>query len=120
MPFGSGAFVARLSASLSTLQQTTYFNALGNINGRAVAVHPATNEVYFGGQCYNGIIETTGGLQPQFEGFSTGFGTGCLARFDALLAGGHDTDPDAFSFADQFAVAFVSTERLRRHAAWST
>jgi hypothetical protein len=102
---GSGAFVARLSASLATLEQTTYFTAGGNINGQAVVVHPSTSEVYFGGQCYVNVPETTGGLQPEFMGFDTGFGTGCLARFDALLAGGDDTDPDAFSFADQFAVA---------------
>lgn len=105
VPSSGGAFVARFSASLSTLQQTTYFTSGGNVNGRAVVVHPSTNEVYFGGQCYVGIPETTGGLQPEFVGFDTGFGTGCLARFDALLAGGDDTDPDAFSFADQFAVA---------------
>jgi hypothetical protein len=104
-PSAGGAFVASLSASLSTLHQTTYFTAQGNISGQAIAVHPSTSEVYFGGQCYDGVIETAGGLQSEYEGFSTTFGTGCLARFDALLAGGDDPDPDAFSFADQFAVA---------------
>lgn len=109
LPTKIGAFagyVTRLSASLSAVEQTTYFTpAVSNLAGGAIAIHPATDEVYWGGQCVEGIPETAGGLQPVYAGGLTEFGTGCLGRFDALLSGGDDLDPDAFAFTDQFAVA---------------
>lgn len=99
-------YIARLSASLSTIDQTTYFTpSVSNLAGGAIAIHPGTNEAYWGGQCSQGIPETTGGLQPVYGGELTSFGTGCLARFDALLSGGQDLDPDAFAFTDQYGVA---------------
>ncbi len=99
------AFVARFSASLSTLNQSTYFTSDYHVLGMSLAVHPSSGEVYFGGQCREGIVETAGGLQPEYAGGSTAFGTGCMVRLDATLAANTDLDPDAFSFTDQFAVA---------------
>lgn len=96
-------FIASFSASLATLHQATYFVTDAHFLGMALTVHPVSGEVYFGGQCVDGLVETTGGLQPEYLGGFTSFGTGCLSRFDDALSGTPDGEPDPFTFTDQFA-----------------
>jgi hypothetical protein len=85
-PFMAGligdAFVARLSADLTQLLQSTYLGGGNSDNARALAVHPTTGEVYVAG--YTNSLDfpgTNGGAQADNSGSSDAF----VARLSADL-----------------------------------
>ena len=101
------AFVSRFSADLITLIKSTYLGAAGNDVATALAIHPATGEVYVAG--YTTSTTTTfpgvsGGAQGSLGG---GTFDAFVSRFSADLTA-TDTTPDAFAFAIQTNVPVLS------------
>lgn len=67
----SDAFVARLDSGLTQLVQTTYLGGSGGENAVALAIHPATGDVYVGGVTDSSDFPVTGGggLRGLDDGF---------------------------------------------------
>ena len=66
------AFVARLDATLTTLNQTTYLGGSGEDAGYALAIHPTSGEVFVAGTTSSADFPgTAGGAQPAFRRDST-------------------------------------------------
>jgi hypothetical protein len=81
---GYDAFVARLDASLDVVRQSTYLGGGGNLDvGTAVAVDPATGDIFAAGQTDSlDFPGTSGGAQAAAAGaYSDGF----VARLDPTL-----------------------------------
>ncbi|MBK7473636.1 MAG: hypothetical protein IPI73_26365 [Betaproteobacteria bacterium] len=79
---GQDAFVSRLSADLTTLKRSTYLGGTGPDPAYALAIHPATGEVYVAGDTSSPTLPgTTGSAQPAPGGGSDAF----VARFSADL-----------------------------------
>src|SRR5262249_45573976 len=76
------AFVARLSASLTTLRQTTYLGGGGFDQATAIAVAPQTGDVYVVGQTSSPNFPVTAGAA---QTASPGGGDAFVARLDATL-----------------------------------
>ncbi|MFZ8860118.1 MAG: SBBP repeat-containing protein, partial [Thermocrinis sp.] len=77
------AFVARLSADLKTLHQSTYLGGSGSDEANALAVHPTTGDVYVAGYTYStNFPNTSGGAQGSHGG---GFFDAFVARLSADL-----------------------------------
>ena len=77
------AFLARFSSTLTTLIQATFLGAGGTDRGLAVAIHPATGDVYLAGETNSVPFPgTTGGAQPAFGG---GVRDAFVARFPSTL-----------------------------------
>jgi hypothetical protein len=74
--------VARLSANLGTLHQSTWFGGTANEDSFAIAAHPTSGEVYVYGstETMTGLPGVAGGAIPTFVG-SGGF----VVRFNAAL-----------------------------------
>jgi len=80
---GSDAFVARLDGALTTVEQATYLGGGGNDAAGAMALDPATADVYVAGDtASNPFPGTAGGAQSAFGGGSDGF----VARLSCDLA----------------------------------
>lgn len=78
----SDAFVARLNSTLTSLTQSTYFGGSSNDFARAVALNPATSEVFIAGtSAGTDLPGTAGGAQAVSGGGRDGF----LARFGGDL-----------------------------------
>jgi hypothetical protein len=78
-------FVARLSADLRTLHQSTYLGGSRWDTAYALAIHPTTGDVYVaGGTDSNNFPRTSGGAQTGRGGNSDAF----VARLTADLAAG--------------------------------
>ncbi len=76
-------FVARLDPSLTRLYGSTYFGGVYEDRVVAVAVHPATGEIYAAGQTQSPDLSgVEGGAQTAPPGNFDGF----VARFDATLS----------------------------------
>ena len=76
-------FVARLTPDLQRLEQATYFGGSGTDLAFAIAIHPATREVYIAGQtCSPDLPGTSDAAQPRYAGNCDAF----VARFDPKLA----------------------------------
>jgi hypothetical protein len=76
------AFVARLNATLTTLSQATYLGGSGADSGEALAIHPASGEVFVTGDTQSTDFPgTTGGAQP-----ANGGGPGPIGPRDAFVA----------------------------------
>ncbi|MBK9605711.1 MAG: hypothetical protein IPO58_04525 [Betaproteobacteria bacterium] len=76
------AYVSRLSADLTTLKRSTYLGGSGPDQAYALAIHPATGEVYVAGDTSSPTLPgTTGSAQPAPGGGSDAF----VARFSADL-----------------------------------
>jgi uncharacterized repeat protein (TIGR01451 family) len=76
------AFVARFSASLTALVQATYLGGEGTDQASALAIHPATGDVYVAGQTESTDFPgTSGGAQPASRGNTDAF----VARLDSGL-----------------------------------
>ena len=76
------AFVARLNANLTAINQTTYFGGSNIDTGVAMIIHPTSGEVYLTGLAISTDVPgTTGGAQPTSGGGSDSY----LARFSANL-----------------------------------
>jgi hypothetical protein len=68
------AFVARLSADLRTLHQSTYLGGSGDDYAPALAIHPTTGEVYVAGITRStDFPKTTGGAQASYRGYHDAF-----------------------------------------------
>ena len=101
------AFVSRFSADLTTLIKSTYLGAAGNDRAYALAIHPATGEVYVAGQTTSTTTTfpgVNGGAQGSFGGGSY---DAFVSRFSADLTA-TDTTPAAFAFAIQTNVPVLS------------
>src|SRR5262249_47505419 len=76
------AFVARLNASLTSLEQATYLGGSGDDSGRALAIDPTTGDVIIGGRTASANFPgTNGGAQSALSGDADGF----VARLNASL-----------------------------------
>jgi hypothetical protein len=93
------AFVARLTADLTTLTRATYLGGRGDDGALALAIHARSGDVYIAGATNSGDLPgTAGGAQPSFGG-------GFVARLTADLTtltkttylGGHDDFPYALA-----------------------
>ena len=81
----SDAFVARLSADLKTLHQSTYLGGNGSDGAYALVIHPTTGEVYVAGYTVSpNFPKTSGGAQESNEGYSDAF----VARLSVNLTNG--------------------------------
>jgi hypothetical protein len=80
------AFVARLTAGLTTLTKATYLGGSSDDVAMALAIHPTSSDVYVAGQTRStNFPGTTGGPQTTYGGVSDAF----VARLTAdLTAGG--------------------------------
>jgi len=77
------AFVARLSADLRTLHQSTYLGGSNRDHATALAIHPTTGEVYVAGWTWSDNFPgTTGGAQGIFRG---GLQDAFVARLNSSL-----------------------------------
>jgi hypothetical protein len=92
------AFVARLNQTLTVLYQATYLGGSGIDEARAIAIHPATGEVYVAGLTGSSNFPgTSGGAQPVNGG---GSDDAFVVRLNAALTalnqgtyvGGNDED----------------------------
>src|SRR4029077_6057966 len=62
--FGGGTFdavVLRFNSALTTLIQATFLGGLGNDSANAIAIHPATGDVYVAGRTESPHFPGTGG-----------------------------------------------------------
>jgi len=86
------AFVARLNASLTVLDQATYLGGNFSDEARALAIAPTTGEVYVAGLTDSTDFPgTSGGAQSALGVTRGGFGAGVVASLkalDAVLADG--------------------------------
>jgi hypothetical protein len=86
-PAGDGnvnAFIARLNAALTTLNQATYLGG-GSSSAQALAINPITGEVYVAGHTNSTSFPgTAGGAQSAYSG---GQSDAFVARLSADLAG---------------------------------
>jgi hypothetical protein len=100
------AWVGRLSADLTALRRSTYLGGMVQDDARALAIDPASGNVYVAGTTTSttGIPGTAGGAQP-----SGGGGTfdAFVSRFSLDLQAG-DAVPSPFAFAAQTAVPTFS------------
>jgi hypothetical protein len=78
---GQDAFIARLDPGLTTLDQATYLGGAGDDVPIALAIHPATGDVYVAGYTYGNFPGTTGGAQAASGGLQDAF----VARLTADL-----------------------------------
>jgi hypothetical protein len=81
---GNDGFVARLNTGLTTLRQATYLGGSDIDNAEALAIHPASGELYVAGATVStNVPGTAGGAQPAYGG---GFSEGFVARLSPDLA----------------------------------
>jgi hypothetical protein len=98
--FGGGyydAFVARLSADLRILHQSTYLGGGEEDGANAIAIHPTTGEIYVAGGTYStNFPNTTGGAQRSSGGDSDAFvarlNQGLTRILQSTYLGGSDED----------------------------
>jgi len=79
------AFVARLSADLRTLHQSTYLGENGGEGADALAIHPKTGEVYVAGYTGSTNFPKTFGFGGAQEMYGGGFFDAFVARLSADL-----------------------------------
>jgi uncharacterized repeat protein (TIGR01451 family) len=80
------AFVARFSSSLTTLIQATHLGGEGSDMASALAVHPATGEVYVAGQTASTDFPgTSGGARPSTGGDTDAFVARLTSGLTALV-----------------------------------
>jgi len=97
------AFVARLNASLTALEQATYLGGRGVDTAVALAIAPATGDVYVAGATVSTDLPgTQGGAQPTFGGVIDAYvaqlNAGLTALEQATYLGGTAID-DALALA---------------------
>jgi len=80
------AFVARLSADLTQILQSTYLGGSSDDYAIALTIHPITGEVYLAGETWSdNFPNTTGGAQVSYGG---GYKDAFVVRLSADLAAG--------------------------------
>jgi muconolactone delta-isomerase len=83
------AFVARLSADLTQILQSTYLGGSSDDYAKALAIHPITGEVYVAGETWSdNFPNTTGGAQVSYGG---GYKDAFVVRLSADLAAGRSS-----------------------------
>jgi hypothetical protein len=80
---GPEAFVARLKPDLTQILQSTYLGGSGADWANALAIHPATGEVYVAGYTTGDFPHTAGGAQASYGGNGDAF----VARLTGDLRG---------------------------------
>ena len=78
------AFVSRFSADLTTLIKSSYLGALGGDRANALAVHPATGEIYVAGYTTS-TANTFPGVGGSAQGTNAGGLDAFVSRFSADL-----------------------------------
>ena len=106
--FGAGnnnsdAFISRFSPDLATLIQSTYLGQSAADSAQAIAIHPATGDVYVGG---SSTFEATfpglaGGAQA---GFGGGYDDGFVSRLSRDLRSA-SASAVGYQYASQFGTA---------------
>jgi hypothetical protein len=91
------AFVARLNAALTTLDQATYLGGNGSDVANALAIEPSSGEVYVAGYAESDFPGTGGGAQAAYGGGNTDAFVARLngaltALHQATYLGGNDRD----------------------------
>ncbi len=87
--FGADVFVSRFNASLTVLKQSTYLGGSGLDNAYALAIHPASGDVYVAGNTEStNFPATAGGAQTANAGSASGapsISDAFVSRFNASL-----------------------------------
>jgi hypothetical protein len=79
----SDAFVSRLNAALTVLNQSTYLGGSDSETARSLSIHPNSGDVYAAGETYStNFPGTAGGAQPATGGGAT---DAFVARLNATL-----------------------------------
>ena len=79
---GTDAFVSRFDSALTTLLQSSYLGGTGSERATALAIHPASGEVYVAGYTdSNDLPGVVGGAQSARSGGDDSF----VSRFNAAL-----------------------------------
>ncbi len=94
---GQDAFIARLNPALTTLVRSTYLGGTGNEIAQALAIHPATGEIYVAGATFStNLPGVAGGAQPVQAGsqdaFIARFNPALTTRLQSTYLGGTDID----------------------------
>lgn len=86
---GNDGFVARFNAALTAIPQVSYLGGFGDDYARAVAVHPATGEVYVAGYTGSpdlpGSTVALGGVASGAQNAKAAGNDSVVARFNANL-----------------------------------
>ena len=98
------AFVVRLPASLTSLTQATFLGGTGYEQALALAIHPATGDVYVAGQTSSNFLPgTVGGAQSVFgdgiDAFVARFSSTLTTLTQATYLGGRTAYNDARALA---------------------
>jgi hypothetical protein len=123
--FGGDGFVARLNSGLTQLVQATYLGGSAAEGLTALAIHPATGEVYAGGTTNSSNFPgTLGGAQSVlaggFDGFVARLNRGLTRVLESTYLGGthidgvfavavHPASGDAYAAGTTFSVDFPGT-----------
>ncbi|TAF99601.1 MAG: hypothetical protein EAZ43_15530, partial [Betaproteobacteria bacterium] len=89
--FGGGvgtgdAFVTRLNAALTSLLQSSYLGGTSPDSAKALAIHPASGEVYVAGRTFSGDFPgVAGGAQAVLGVTGSSSGDAFVTRFNAAL-----------------------------------
>lgn len=94
---GRELFLSRLNAALTQNTQSTYLGGSNDERCAAVAVHPASGEVYVAGETNSANFpNTSSGAQPSLNGPLDGFlsrlNVGLTATLQSTFLGGSDED----------------------------
>ena len=116
--FGGGfgdAFVARLTSTLTTLTQSTFFGGSLNDDANGLAIHPATGDAYAAGSSSVtiGLAKTSSVFVARFNGAltallnSTTFGLGGIDT--ALAVAVHPTTGDVYTAGSSIQTVAFNT-----------
>ncbi|MBK7473245.1 MAG: hypothetical protein IPI73_24075 [Betaproteobacteria bacterium] len=94
---GCDAFVTRLNAPLTTRPQSTYLGGNGTDLAYALAIHPATGEVYVAGQTASTDFPKVAGAEQTVkgsgaDGYVTRLNAALTIRQQSTYLGGNGTD----------------------------
>ena len=113
------AFVARLDAGLTTLEQATYLGGIGEDAGLAVVIAPTTGDVYVAGETDSGDFPgTAGGAQgsradPSGDAFVARLNADLTALDQATYVGGNSLDTaQALAIAPGTGDVYVAGQSL--------
>ncbi|MEO8132916.1 MAG: SBBP repeat-containing protein [Betaproteobacteria bacterium] len=94
---GTDAFVTRLNAALTLRQQSTFIGGNGGDNGTALAIHPATGEIYVAGYTLSTDFPKVAGAEQTVKGaaadtFVTRLNPALTIRLQSTYVGGNGDD----------------------------
>jgi hypothetical protein len=103
---GEDGFVTRLNAALTTRLQSTYLGGNSHDQAYALAIHPATGEVYVAGFASSSDFPKVAGAEQTAKGAGD---DAFVSRYSIDLMGA-DAVPDAFGFAPRINVPVGSQQ----------